>query len=112
MEAYQRFKILKAKMELEISREKSRLRAQILAEVRECVSMFEFTSQDVFRDTLQSARKKQPLYFNPSTGKTWSGVGKEPLWLKGKDRSDYLIKNYREERESSVSSGNAPENCD
>jgi DNA-binding protein H-NS len=30
-------------------------------------------------------------YRNPETGKTWSGMGTVPMWIKGKDRSQFLI---------------------
>jgi DNA-binding protein H-NS len=32
-----------------------------------------------------------PLYRDPESGKTWSGRGREPLWLEGK-RDEFLIK--------------------
>lgn len=35
--------------------------------------------------------KKVAKYKNPSTGETWSGRGKAPAWIKGKDRSQFLI---------------------
>lgn len=28
---------------------------------------------------------------NPETGETWSGRGREPAWIKGKNRDDFLI---------------------
>jgi DNA-binding protein H-NS len=36
--------------------------------------------------------KVQPKYRNPETGDVWSGRGKTPKWLVGKDRDKYLIK--------------------
>ena len=35
--------------------------------------------------------KVAPKYRNPSTGETWTGRGKAPKWIDGKDRSNYLI---------------------
>ncbi|MBN3779025.1 H-NS histone family protein [Burkholderia sp. Ac-20345] len=35
--------------------------------------------------------KIKPKYWNPETGTTWSGRGRTPLWLQGKNPSDYLI---------------------
>jgi DNA-binding protein H-NS len=35
--------------------------------------------------------KVAPKYRNPSTGETWTGRGKAPKWIDGKDRSSYLI---------------------
>ncbi|KVT52834.1 H-NS histone family protein [Burkholderia ubonensis] len=30
-------------------------------------------------------------YRDPETGKTWSGKGREPAWIKGKNRDAFLI---------------------
>ena len=38
-----------------------------------------------------SASKVIPKYRNPENGQTWTGRGKEPLWIAGKDRSLFLI---------------------
>ncbi|MDB5824586.1 MAG: histone [Herminiimonas sp.] len=32
-----------------------------------------------------------PKYRDPTTNKTWSGRGKEPKWLVGRDRKKFLI---------------------
>ncbi|MCM3351971.1 H-NS histone family protein, partial [Bacillus velezensis] len=32
-----------------------------------------------------------PKYQDPKTGKTWSGRGREPSWIKGKKRDRFLI---------------------
>ena len=31
-------------------------------------------------------------YKNPTTGDTWTGRGKAPIWIAGKDRAKFLIK--------------------
>lgn len=33
-----------------------------------------------------------PKYRDPQTGKTWSGRGRIPKWIEGKDRENFLIK--------------------
>jgi DNA-binding protein H-NS len=32
-----------------------------------------------------------PKYRDPETGKTWSGYGTVPMWIRGKDRTQFLI---------------------
>ena len=32
-----------------------------------------------------------PKYRDPVTGQTWTGRGKEPVWIRGKDRAAFLI---------------------
>lgn len=34
----------------------------------------------------------QAKYRDPDTGATWTGRGRAPLWLKGRDKSDFAIK--------------------
>lgn len=33
-----------------------------------------------------------PKFRNPETGDTWTGRGREPAWIKGKNRQDFAIK--------------------
>lgn len=35
--------------------------------------------------------KAKPKYRDPQTGAVWSGRGKEPAWIKNKDRAAFLI---------------------
>jgi DNA-binding protein H-NS len=35
--------------------------------------------------------KAKPKYRDPMTGKTWSGRGKTPVWIRGKDPKQFLI---------------------
>ena len=78
-------------------------RAQELAEAirkaRELVAEFDLTIQDVFpsgRSATKSASKSAggkvaPKYRDSATGQTWTGRGKAPKWIEGKDRAQYLI---------------------
>jgi DNA-binding protein H-NS len=36
--------------------------------------------------------KVAPKYRHPETGDTWTGRGREPGWIKGKNRQDFAIK--------------------
>ncbi|RBB32229.1 H-NS histone family protein [Burkholderia reimsis] len=45
--------------------------------------------------------KIKPKYWNPETGTTWSGRGRTPLWLQGKNPRDYLIEPIDEPSEGS-----------
>ncbi len=35
--------------------------------------------------------KVSPKYRNPETGDTWTGRGREPGWIKGKNRDDFAL---------------------
>jgi DNA-binding protein H-NS len=44
------------------------------------------------RKPRQGKREKvAPKYRNPETGDTWTGRGREPGWIKGKDRGEFAI---------------------
>ncbi|EDT37600.1 H-NS histone family protein [Burkholderia ambifaria] len=36
-------------------------------------------------------REVEPKYMDPQTGKTWSGRGRMPLWMRDKRKEDYLL---------------------
>lgn len=41
--------------------------------------------------------KAQQKYRDPVSGATWSGRGKEPLWIRGKDRDQFLMDDDEDE---------------
>lgn len=40
----------------------------------------------------RKGQKAIQKYRDPATGATWSGRGKEPVWIRGKKRDKFLIK--------------------
>jgi DNA-binding protein H-NS len=65
-----------------------------LEEARTRVKEFGFTQLDVFGVGPDRRRKrfnKRPRYRDPETGIEWSGWGREPFWIKGKDRKQFEI---------------------
>ncbi|MEN2475798.1 H-NS histone family protein [Burkholderia sp. GS2Y] len=42
-------------------------------------------------NNFQSRLKHSPKYIDPATGRTWSGSGRTPKWLIGKNFDDYLL---------------------
>jgi DNA-binding protein H-NS len=63
-----------------------------LAKVRALVAEFGFTTNDVFGARRAAKRvTAAPLFRNPETGETWSGRGREPRWIKGKERDLFRI---------------------
>ncbi|PAJ86138.1 H-NS family nucleoid-associated regulatory protein [Burkholderia ubonensis] len=67
----------------------------VLGEVRARIQEYGLTPEQVFgRKRTRSANGTQsaaPKYQDPKTGKTWSGRGREPSWIKGKKRDRFLI---------------------
>ncbi len=92
MMVYESYMEMKALLEGQLSRERAAIAGAVLEEIRQCILEFGFTRHDLFPDELNGAtRKRRAKYFNPKTGETWSGVGKEPRWLRGKDRSQFAL---------------------
>jgi len=70
--------------------------ASAVARVRELVAEFGLTPQDVFpgraaKTAGKATGKVAAKYRDPATGQTWTGRGKPPKWIDGKDRSQFLI---------------------
>ena len=63
--------------------------------VRAIVAEFNLTEDDVFGKAKPKAstagQKVAPKYRDSATGATWTGRGKPPKWIEGKNRDEYLI---------------------
>ncbi|MBN3817280.1 H-NS histone family protein [Paraburkholderia sp. Se-20369] len=44
----------------------------------------------------QRPRHVEPRYWDPETGATWTGRGRRPQWLKGRNPEDFRIKSFSE----------------
>ena len=68
-----------------------------VTKIRELVSEYELTAQDVFPGRTPKPQAVKPTskvaakYRDPATGQTWTGRGKAPKWIEGKDRTPYVI---------------------
>jgi len=68
-----------------------------VTKVREIVAEYGLTARDVFPGRAgksagtKSASKVAAKYRDPATGQTWTGRGKAPKWIDGKDRAQFLI---------------------
>jgi DNA-binding protein H-NS len=69
--------------------------AEVLAGIRSQVQQYGLTVGDVFPGGAhrrgKTLGKVTPKYRDPATGATWTGRGKPPKWIEGKDRSSFLI---------------------
>jgi DNA-binding protein H-NS len=69
----------------------------VIAEIRSKMTEFGLTAEDLgFAPAVRRGRppKKTPLppkYMDPKSGNTWSGRGKPPKWISGKNRDRFLI---------------------
>jgi DNA-binding protein H-NS len=72
--------------------------ASAVAKVRELVQQYALNVSDVFPGGGNGGRRRSrvlgkvaPKYRDPSSGKTWTGRGKAPKWIEGKDRNQFAI---------------------
>jgi len=89
----------KQALETKIEQARAAARAEDLALVRKLIERHGLTVGEVFpghrapRSARSSAETEAaPKYRDPRTGKTWSGRGRAPSWLQGKNKDDFLIR--------------------
>jgi DNA-binding protein H-NS len=79
----------------EIERARLQENTEVIAKVRELVQVHGLSESDVFptggRRRGVRLGKVAPKYRDPISGKTWTGRGKAPKWLEGKDRCQFSI---------------------
>ncbi|EPD41148.1 MULTISPECIES: H-NS histone family protein [Comamonadaceae] len=83
----------KAELDTRIAAVLKTEKAAAVAEVRLLVQQYQLSQQDVFpsRGVKQKGSMGEPKYRDPATGATWTGRGKPPTWIVGKDRGQFLI---------------------
>jgi len=84
-------------LELAIAQARQNEISSAVSKVRELVAEFGLTVQDIFpgrarkSGNTKSASKVAAKYRDPATGQTWTGRGKAPKWIEGRDRTPFLI---------------------
>lgn len=90
MSSYRELMEKKKNLDEQIAKVRKVEAATALAAIRAQIAEFGFTAQEVF--PWQEPKKKAPAkYYDAQTGATWSGKGKPPRWIQGKDREAFLI---------------------
>jgi DNA-binding protein H-NS len=108
MESYKSYLNKKAQLEEELRQERRRIVDFVIAEIRQCVESFDLTPEDIFPNVDKISRKRKAKYFDPKTGRTWCGVGREPLWLRGHDWKEFLIDKPPDEQQSNPTQNALP----
>jgi len=91
------YKELLAQRELldkQIKEAVQREKADGIAKAKAIIEQYDLSASDLFSrkaSSKGSSSKVAPKYRNPATGETWTGRGKAPKWIDGRDRSNYLI---------------------
>ncbi|KKB64899.1 hypothetical protein WM40_02555 [Robbsia andropogonis] len=85
-------------LDREIERLRTETRRAALAEARELIAKYElmpvevgFNLKSVTEAKTSTRPPVAPQYRDPDTGATWSGRGKPPRWIAGKDRAAFKL---------------------
>ena len=85
-------------LEAQISQARQTELADAIGKVRALVAEHGLTAQDIFggakRGPKPAGASKNPVapkYRDAATGQTWTGRGKAPKWIDGKDRAQFVI---------------------
>ena len=82
--------LLDKQIKVAVQREK----ADGIAKAKAIIEQYDLSASDLFSRKAGSKAgggKVAPKYRNPTTGETWTGRGKAPKWIDGRDRSNYVI---------------------
>ena len=93
MSSYKELLQKKEQLEQEIAIARGIELSEAVAKVRAIVSEFGLSASDVFGrgPSIAKGRTVAAKYRDPQTGATWTGRGKAPKWIQGKDRQQFEI---------------------
>lgn len=90
----------RAALEAQIAQARTVESKAALAQIHAWIEDFGFTAQQVFPWKAPATQKVAAKYLDEKTGATWTGRGKPPAWIQGKNRDDFLIDKPRQEPQS------------
>jgi DNA-binding protein H-NS len=97
MSQYADLKVQIARLQAQADEARRTEVGNVVADIRQKIAEYGLTAQDLgFAVAAKRGRppKKAPLpakYQDPKSGNTWSGRGKPPKWIAGKNRDRFLI---------------------
>lgn len=95
MPSYKQLTAQLEKLHKEVALAREKEVAQAIADIKQKVAEYDLTAEELGFATSKrtTARKTVSVakYRNPKTGETWSGRGRSPGWLAGKNRERFLI---------------------
>ena len=90
------------KLDAEIKAKQDAQKASVIAQIKTVVDTYSIPVDELVEALggLKSKRKgikAKQKFRDPASGATWSGRGKEPAWIKGQNREDFLIPEDKQE---------------
>ncbi|MBB5398981.1 H-NS family nucleoid-associated regulatory protein [Paraburkholderia sp. BR13439] len=97
MASYKQLTAQLEKLHKEVAAARDKEVAQAIADIKQKIAEYDLTAEELgFTSAAPKPRRKSSAtavakYRNPKTGETWSGRGRSPAWLVGKNRERFLI---------------------
>ncbi|CAB5722617.1 H-NS histone family [Delftia tsuruhatensis] len=81
----------KAALEEKINALLKEAKGDAIAQAQTLIRHYGLTQSDVFPSIKGKHSVGEPRFRNPETGATWTGRGKPPKWIEGKDRAAFAL---------------------
>ncbi|WP_336695906.1 H-NS histone family protein [Delftia acidovorans] len=91
MSEYKNLLARKAELDAQIAQAHAEAKAEGIAAARALIQEHALTAADVFPQGKAKGSVGVAKYRDPASGATWTGRGKPPNWINGKDRAPFLI---------------------
>ena len=100
MSSYKELLAQREKLEKQIEEAKAREYAEVLDEIKQKMADYGITLAELgggranakaAKAASRSRASVAPKYRDPESGSTWSGRGKPPRWIAGKNREQFAI---------------------
>ncbi|MEK7892970.1 H-NS histone family protein [Burkholderia contaminans] len=81
----------KLKDEMEAARKREV--AEVIDYIVKLIALYELSIDDIAgaHSGKHPVRRRKARYMDPVSGKTWSGRGRRPLWMKGREPDEFLM---------------------
>lgn len=82
------------KLDAQLAEARTAEKKAALTTFKEQAAQYVITQQEVLSALgyIEAKPKRTPAkYYDPSSGRSWSGLGPRPKWLVGKDLNDYAV---------------------
>jgi DNA-binding protein H-NS len=84
-------------LDKQIARTRQQELESVISQVRSLIAEYGLRRQDIFAGDSsepKSSKRRAKVaakYRDPNSGQTWTGRGRSPKWLEGKDKKQFLI---------------------
>ena len=95
-ETYQALLKQRAELDKRIEQARTAELDSAISQIRELMTRYGLTAQEIMPDAGRERVRRtrtpvEPKYRDPATGQTWTGRGRAPKWIEGRDRAAYAV---------------------